>query len=48
MAAQHTKKQLEDIIFGLNTKLDSMEKSLDLLKDLPDKVSSLEDLLKAS
>ncbi len=48
MATQHTKKQLEDIITGLNTKLDSMEKSLASLKDLPNKVSNLEDLLKAS
>ncbi len=46
MSSNYTKKQLEDIVAGLNTKLESMEESLKALKDLPKKVTNLEDLLK--
>ncbi len=48
MASSYTKKQLEDIVAGLNTKLESMEQSLSALKDLPTRVSNLESLLKTS
>ncbi len=48
MSTTYTKKQLEDIVAGLNVKLESMEKSLSALKDLPTKVSNLEGLLKDS
>lgn len=46
MATSYTKKQLEDIIAGLNTKMEGMEKSLDSLKDVSTKVDNLETLLK--
>ncbi len=48
MSSNYTKKQLEDIIAGLNDKLDNMEKSLSELKDLTSKVTNLEELLKVS
>ena len=48
MATSHTKKQLEDIIAGLNDKLDAMQKSLSDLSGLPKKVTDLESLLKSS
>ena len=46
MSSAYTKKQLEDIIAGLNTKLDTMQKSLTALEGLPSKVTGLENLLK--
>ncbi len=48
MATSYTKKQLEEIITGLNEKLDTMQKSLSSLEGLPAKVTNLEELLKAS
>ena len=46
MSTSYTKKQLEDIVAGLNVKLDAMQKSLSGLEGLPGKVEGLETLLK--
>ena len=43
-----TKKQLEDIIAGLNDKLEIMEKKIDALNGLPGTVARLEAMLEAS
>jgi hypothetical protein len=40
-----TKKQLEDIIAGLNGKLEGMSKKLDALENLPSRLSRMETLL---
>jgi hypothetical protein len=40
-----TKKQLEDIISGLNGKLDGLERKLDNLESLPAKLAKMEKLL---
>ena len=46
--AGYTKKQLEDIIAGLNVKLEKMERKLDALDSLPGTVARLEAMLEAS
>ena len=43
-----TKKQLEDVIAGLNEKLEKMERKLDALNGLPETVARLEATLEAS
>ena len=43
-----TKKQLEEIIAGLNSKLEVMEKKIDALEGLPNTVRKLEELLESS
>ena len=43
-----TKKQLEDVIAGLNDKLEKMEKKIDALNGLPATVTRLEAMLEAS
>ena len=43
-----TKKQLEEIIAGLNSKLEVMEKKIDALEGLPSTVRKLEELLESS
>ena len=43
-----TKKQLEEIISGLNAKLEAMERKLDALEGLPNTVKKLEELLESS
>jgi hypothetical protein len=46
--SNYTKKQLEDIIAGLNSKLDCMKNQLDGLQPLITKVTNLEQLLKSA
>ncbi len=46
--SSHTKKELELIIAGLNSKLEGLEKAMEPLKELVSKVTNLETLLKAS
>ena len=43
-----TKKQLEDVIAGLNDKLEKMERKIDALNGLPATVTRLEAMLEAS
>jgi hypothetical protein len=45
MTTNFTKKQLEDIIAGLNGKLEGMERKLDALENLPARLSRMEKLL---
>jgi hypothetical protein len=45
MSTNLTKKQLEDIIAGLNGKLEGMERKLDALENLPARLSRMEKLL---
>jgi predicted nucleic acid-binding Zn-ribbon protein len=40
-----TKKQLEDVIEGLNGKLDGMDKKIDALESLPARLAKMEKLL---
>ncbi len=48
MTTSYTKKQLEDIIAGLNLKMEGMEKSLASLQSVSTKVDNLETLLKTA
>ncbi len=48
MSSAYTKKQLEDIVAGLNGKLDLMQKSLSALEEMPSKVNNLETQLKTA